>query len=139
MNESQQHIIYTIGHSTHSIEEFLAMLQSFDIKNLVDIRSLPGSRKYPQFDQENLQLVLPENGMNYLYMKDWVEDEKCVPIQKTHVGETLPFKVMPIIWKPICSKTQLLNWKKSLHKQIRFICVPKRFGGDVIAQWCPII
>jgi uncharacterized protein (DUF488 family) len=82
MNESQQHIIYTIGHSTHSIEEFLAMLQSFDIKNLVDIRSLPGSRKYPQFDQENLQLVLPENGINYLYMKDLGGRRKVRPDSK---------------------------------------------------------
>ena len=41
-----EHTIWTIGHSTHTLEEFVAMLQSFSIKLLVDIRSFPGSRKY---------------------------------------------------------------------------------------------
>lgn len=63
-------IIYTIGHSTHSSETFLEMLQSFKIRLLVDIRSLPGSRKFPQFDKESLEKVLPENGIDYLLMKD---------------------------------------------------------------------
>ena len=63
-------IIYTIGHSTHSIEDFLAMLQSFDVKVLADIRCLPGSRKFPHFDKENLEKVLPENGIQYLHLKD---------------------------------------------------------------------
>lgn len=69
MNDSRQ-IIYTIGHSTHSIDEFIAMLQSFEIKNLVDIRSMPGSRKYPQFNKDNLEVVLSENEIKYVYMKD---------------------------------------------------------------------
>ena len=68
MKEATKNIIYTIGHSTHSLEEFLAMLQSFDIKILADIRSLPGSRKFPQFDQENLKLSLPEVGIQYLHL-----------------------------------------------------------------------
>jgi len=68
MKTNTQHIIYTIGHSTHSIDTFLAMLQSYKIKMLVDIRSLPGSRKFPQFDKENLQQFLPENGIEYLHM-----------------------------------------------------------------------
>lgn len=64
------HSIYTIGHSIHSIDEFLDMLKSFDIKNLVDIRHLPGSRRVPQFDKENLEIVLPENNINYIFLKD---------------------------------------------------------------------
>lgn len=67
MNSESKHIIYTIGHSTHSLEEFLAMLQSFGIRLLIDIRSLPGSRKFPQFDKENLQIALPENGIQYAH------------------------------------------------------------------------
>lgn len=61
--------IHTIGHSTHSIETFLAMLQSFEIKVVADIRKLPGSRKFPQFDRENLALTLQENGIQYLHME----------------------------------------------------------------------
>lgn len=62
--------IYTIGHSTRTIEEFLELLFSFDIKILADIRRLPGSRKYPQFDQDALKKSLEENGIVYIYIAD---------------------------------------------------------------------
>lgn len=70
MKEEDTHTIFTIGHSTHSLEDFLEMLKSFEIKILVDIRSLPGSRKFPQFDKENLEISLPENGIRYIHQKD---------------------------------------------------------------------
>ncbi|MBS1485977.1 MAG: DUF488 domain-containing protein [Bacteroidetes bacterium] len=63
-------IIYTIGHSTHSLEVFVAMLKSFDIKILADIRSLPGSRKFPQYDKENLEISLQEIGIQYIHLKN---------------------------------------------------------------------
>lgn len=69
MSFSGKHNIYTIGHSTHSPDEFIAMLQSFGIKTLADIRGLPGSRKFPQFDQENLEISLRENGIRYVHIK----------------------------------------------------------------------
>jgi len=69
MKESRK-IIYTIGHSTHSMEGFVSMLQSVGVKLLVDIRGLPGSRKFPQFDKENMEKVLPENGIQYMHFKD---------------------------------------------------------------------
>ncbi|WP_447640771.1 MULTISPECIES: DUF488 domain-containing protein [Chitinophagaceae] len=70
MKNSSKHIIYTIGHSTHSQEYFLAMLQSFDIKLLVDIRRFPGSGRFPQFDKENMQRSLPENGIQYIHLAE---------------------------------------------------------------------
>ena len=60
--------IYTIGHSTRTLEEFIEMLQSFEIQHLVDIRGLPGSNKYPQFNKENLGVVLPEIGIAYTHL-----------------------------------------------------------------------
>ncbi len=64
------HTIYTIGHSVHSFAEFLNMLQSFDIKILADIRSLPGSRKFPQFNKDILKLSLEENDIQYIHLAD---------------------------------------------------------------------
>lgn len=61
-------VIYTIGHSTHTIEVFIAMLQSFDVKTIVDIRRFPGSRKFSQFDQDNLKIALEEVGIQYISM-----------------------------------------------------------------------
>ena len=70
MKVTNQHTIYTIGHSTHSIETFIAMLQAFDIQIVADIRSLPGSRKFPQFNQENLKVSLEEVGIQYVHLTD---------------------------------------------------------------------
>lgn len=62
--------IYTIGHSTRTIDEFIEMLKSFHIKRLVDIRTLPGSKRYPWFNSENLSVSLKDAGIDYIYMKD---------------------------------------------------------------------
>ena len=70
MNKAGTHTIYTIGHSTRSLASFLDMLQSFGIKILADIRSLPGSRKFPQFDKENLKISLAEAGIQYTHSAD---------------------------------------------------------------------
>ena len=61
-------IIYSIGHSTHPIQEFLDMLDSFDIELLVDIRKLPGSRKFPQFNQDALKISLENHGIKYIHL-----------------------------------------------------------------------
>ena len=63
-------IIWTIGHSTHTLEYFVAMLHSFKIQLLVDIRLYPGSRRYPQFNKDALEISLPSNGIEYLHMKE---------------------------------------------------------------------
>ena len=69
MKPSETPTLYTIGHSTRTIEEFLELLSSFNIKILADIRRLPGSRKYPQFDQDALKKSLEENGIEYVYIE----------------------------------------------------------------------
>ena len=61
-------VIHTIGHSTPTIEVFLSMLESYDIKTIVDIRRFPGSRKFPQFNQDNLKIALEEDGIQYISM-----------------------------------------------------------------------
>lgn len=60
--------IWTIGHSTRTFEEFVEMLQSFQIELVADIRSYPGSRRYPHFNKEVLRTTLPENGIEYLHI-----------------------------------------------------------------------
>ena len=61
--------IWTIGHSTHSIELFVELLQQYDIELLVDVRSLPGSNKFPQFNSDNLAQSLREHEIEYTYLK----------------------------------------------------------------------
>jgi uncharacterized protein (DUF488 family) len=62
--------LYTIGHSTRTIEELIASLQSHDIKTLVDIRAFPMSRRLPHFNRENLEKSLGEAGIRYVWMKE---------------------------------------------------------------------
>lgn len=57
--------IYTIGHSTHSKEEFIAMLHKAEIEVLADVRAFPASRKFPQFNQEAMHKWLAEAGIRY--------------------------------------------------------------------------
>lgn len=67
MNDEK--IIWTIGHSTRTLEELVEMLNSFQIKMLLDIRSYPGSRKYPHFNKEALEVSIPEHHIQYLHLK----------------------------------------------------------------------
>lgn len=62
--------IYTIGHSTRTIEEFIAALEANGIKQVVDIRTVPGSRRNPQYHQEALKQSLAAAGIAYVYMKN---------------------------------------------------------------------
>jgi len=57
--------IYTIGHSTRSLEEFVALLREHGVTRLADIRRYPGSRRYPHFSGESLQQTLPDLGIDY--------------------------------------------------------------------------
>jgi uncharacterized protein (DUF488 family) len=59
--------IWTIGHSTHTADKFIEMLQSFKIQTLVDIRSFPGSRRYPHFNKEILKEILQQHEINYVH------------------------------------------------------------------------
>ncbi|HUP99425.1 MAG TPA: DUF488 domain-containing protein [Aeromicrobium sp.] len=61
--------IYTIGHSTRPIEEFLSLLQAQAIGQLVDIRTVPRSRHNPQYEQDALAASLADAGITYAYLK----------------------------------------------------------------------
>src|SRR5699024_8130919 len=67
---SDKQTIYTIGHSTRDLEEFIEMLQPFDITALADVRRFPGSRKFPHFNKENLAEELPKIGISYNHFED---------------------------------------------------------------------
>jgi uncharacterized protein (DUF488 family) len=60
--------IYTIGHSTRSAEELLALLNQAEVKLLVDVRAFPSSRRHPQFNREALSGWLPDAGIEYLHL-----------------------------------------------------------------------
>lgn len=60
--------IWTIGHSTRSIDQFQDLLRGNDIEALVDVRSFPGSRRYPQFNSAQLASDLSAKGIEYFHL-----------------------------------------------------------------------
>jgi uncharacterized protein (DUF488 family) len=62
--------IWTIGHSTRSIEEFIALLNESNIKAVADVRRFPGSRRHPQFSQSQLATALADAGMEYFHLPE---------------------------------------------------------------------
>jgi len=62
--------IYTIGHSTRTLDELVAALQGQGIVTLVDIRAFPASRRLPHFNRESLEQELPKGGIAYVWMKE---------------------------------------------------------------------
>ncbi len=60
--------VWTVGHSTRSIGEFISLLQRNGIKCLVDVRSFPGSRRHPQFGSNSLREALAAVGIEYHHL-----------------------------------------------------------------------
>jgi uncharacterized protein (DUF488 family) len=61
--------LYTIGHSTRTLQDLIETLQAHSIQTLVDIRAFPMSRRLPQFNRESLEKSLPVAGIAYVWMK----------------------------------------------------------------------
>jgi uncharacterized protein (DUF488 family) len=64
--------IFSIGHSNHSIDKFLSLLNDFEINMVVDVRSAPFSRMFPQFNQEAFKKSLSDNTIGYHYLGDQI-------------------------------------------------------------------
>ena len=62
--------LYSIGHGNRGSETFLALLNSFEVRHLADVRSYPNSKRNPHFDRENLELMLNRSGISYTWFPD---------------------------------------------------------------------
>ena len=61
-------MIYTIGHSTHSADAFLALLGMHGVTQLADVRTMPMSRRYPHFNRDSLEKLLAASGIRYRHL-----------------------------------------------------------------------
>jgi uncharacterized protein (DUF488 family) len=71
--------VWTIGHSTRSIDEFISLLDKHGIKLLADVRLLPGSKRYPQFNKEMLADSLGKAGVRYEHFPELGGRRKARP------------------------------------------------------------
>jgi len=63
-------VVFTIGHGTRSIDDFVALMQGAGVRRLVDVRTAPGSRKHPQFGKDALAEALAAHGIAYRWERD---------------------------------------------------------------------
>ena len=90
---------YTIGHSNHSIEEFIQLLDKHNINLIADVRSYPYSKYVPHFNKEELEIKLIEHGFSYLFMGDKIGGKYNNPdllfsdgsVDYTKVSQTVEF------------------------------------------------
>jgi len=61
--------VFTMGFSNRGWEETVNILSTYELKRLVDIRTLPGSKHTPQFNLDHLQEALPKSGIEYIHLK----------------------------------------------------------------------
>jgi uncharacterized protein (DUF488 family) len=60
--------LYTIGHSTHTLQEFLDILDAYQIRHIVDVRTIPKSRHVPWFNEKELEASLQIKNINYTHL-----------------------------------------------------------------------
>ena len=62
--------LWTIGHSTRTFDDFLALLRAWRIETLADVRTVPRSRRHPHFNTDALASTLPEQGIAYVHIPE---------------------------------------------------------------------
>jgi uncharacterized protein (DUF488 family) len=94
-----EHQVFTIGHSTHSAEAFLALLRLHDVEAVADVRSSPFSRFNPQFNRDPLEQLLKANGIRYVFLGKELgarsDDRSCYDhgrVQYSRLAQTALFR-----------------------------------------------
>ncbi len=116
-NEKENKIIWTIGHSTRSLDEFVALLHSNKIKLIADIRSYLDSRKFPQFNKEALEISLQQNNIKYIHLKNLGGRRKANPDSKNTAWRNLAFRGYADYIETTNFKTDKKNLEKMALKQ----------------------
>lgn len=78
--------LYTIGHSTRSLDDLISALHAHRIKTLLDIRAFPMSRRLPQFNRDSLAETLPAAGIRYVWMKALGGYRKKILDESPHIA-----------------------------------------------------
>jgi uncharacterized protein (DUF488 family) len=84
--------IWTIGHSTRSFDDFLALIGGSRIEVIADVRSFPGSRRYPQYGKEALAATLAEHAIGYLWLPALGGRRKAAPDSPNKVWRNASFR-----------------------------------------------
>src|SRR5437773_7863337 len=84
--------IWTIGHSTRAIDDFISLLEENEIKLLVDVRAWPGSKRYPQFNKDTLAESLNAHGIRYEHFPELGGKRKSRPDSRNTAWRNVSFR-----------------------------------------------
>jgi uncharacterized protein (DUF488 family) len=84
--------MWTIGHSTRAIDEFISLLDENEIKLLVDVRAWPGSKRYPQFNKDALAESLNAHGIRYEHFPELGGKRKSKPDSRNIAWRNASFR-----------------------------------------------
>ena len=82
--------LYTIGHSTRTLDDLISALKAHSIAMLVDIRAFPMSRRLPHFNRDSLEKALPSAGIRYLWLKQLGGRRKKITDDSPNIGLRSP-------------------------------------------------
>jgi len=107
--------VFSVGHSNHQPEQFLALLQKHKINRLIDVRSSPASHRFPQFNMDNLKALVETAGIEYNHQKILGGREKGGDVvfrlqSDPNVSQAM-FKVI--------NRQDLLNLSSSTQQQVK--------------------
>lgn len=85
-----QKLIFDLGHSTHPVENFLALLEQHEIRILADVRSFPASRRWPHFNRDELKNSLERAGIEYVWLKSIGGRRHAVNPASPHTAWKIP-------------------------------------------------
>src|SRR5581483_2895894 len=92
MTTSPTSEIFTVGHSTRSLDELVSLLEGAQITQLVDVRSFPRSRRHPHFNAEVLSEALPGHGVDYVHAQALGGFRKPAPVSVNAGWEHAAFR-----------------------------------------------
>jgi uncharacterized protein (DUF488 family) len=84
--------IWTIGHSTRAIDDFISLLKENEINLLVDVRAWPGSKRYPQFNKDTLAESLNAHGIRYEHFPELGGKRKSKPDSRNTAWRNASFR-----------------------------------------------
>ena len=84
--------IWTIGHSTRAIDEFISLLKENEIELLADVRAWPGSKRYPQFNKDALAESLTAHGIRYEHFLELGGKRKSKPDSRNTAWRNASFR-----------------------------------------------
>ncbi len=111
--------IWTIGHSTRKIDIFISLLEANEIKLVVDVRKLPGSKRYPQFNKDALAASLNECGIAYEHFPKLGDAAERLVDLASEVGPAAIMCAEAVWWR--CHRALIADYLKARGVEVTHI------------------